>query len=43
MDRSKALEKARALVARMTVEEKISQLRYDAPPVERLDIPAYNW
>lgn len=43
MDRKKALEKARALVARMTVEEKASQLRYDAPAVPRLGIPAYNW
>ena len=43
MDRSKALEKARALVARMTLEEKASQLRYDAPPIPRLGIPAYNW
>ena len=43
MDRSKALEKARALVARMTVEEKASQLRYDAPAIPRLGIPAYNW
>ena len=43
MDRTRALEKARALVARMTVEEKASQMRYDAPAIERLGIPAYNW
>ncbi len=43
MDRSQAREKARALVARMTLEEKISQLRYDAPAIERLGVPAYNW
>ena len=43
MDRTKALEKARALVAQMTVEEKISQLRYDAPGIPRLGIPTYNW
>ena len=43
MDRTKALEKARALVAQMTVEEKISQLRYDAPAIPRLGIPTYNW
>ena len=27
----------------MTVDEAASQLRYDAPAVERLGIPAYNW
>ena len=27
----------------MTVEEQASQLRYDAPAVKRLGIPAYNW
>lgn len=43
MDRSSAIAKARALVARMTPEEKMSQLRYDAPPIPRLGIPAYNW
>ncbi len=43
MDRRQAREKARALVAQMTLEEKASQLRYDAPAVERLGIPAYNW
>ncbi|MCB0643615.1 MAG: glycosyl hydrolase, partial [Phaeodactylibacter sp.] len=31
------------LISRMTLEEKIGQLRYDAQAVERLDIPAYNW
>ncbi|MBR3823805.1 MAG: glycoside hydrolase family 3 C-terminal domain-containing protein [Lachnospiraceae bacterium] len=27
----------------MTVEEKASQLRYDAPAIPRLNVPAYNW
>lgn len=27
----------------MTLEEKASQLRYDAPAIKRLGIPAYNW
>ncbi len=36
-------ERAKKLVAQMTVEEKASQLRYDAPPINRLGIPAYNW
>ena len=41
--RNKAKQKARDLVSRMTVEERASQLRYDAPAIERLNIPAYNW
>lgn len=36
-------ERARDLVSQMTIEEKASQLRFDAPAVERLGIPAYNW
>lgn len=36
-------ERARDLVSRMTLEEKASQLRYDAPAVNRLGIPRYNW
>ena len=31
------------LVSRMTLEEKISQMMYDAPAIERLGIPKYNW
>ena len=27
----------------MTVEERAGQLRFDAPAIERLGIPAYNW
>ena len=42
-DRTEAAAKAKELVGRMTLEEKASQLRYDAPAVERLGIPAYNW
>lgn len=37
------LEEARQLVDKMTVEEVASQLKYDAPAIERLGIPAYNW
>ena len=43
MDRKIAYEKAKALVAQMTLEEKASQLRYDSPAIDRLGIPAYNW
>lgn len=31
------------LIARLTLEEKCSQLRYDSPAIERLGIPEYNW
>ncbi len=31
------------LVARLTLEEKVSQLIDVAPAIPRLDIPAYNW
>ncbi|MBE5804564.1 MAG: glycoside hydrolase family 3 protein [Clostridiales bacterium] len=43
MDRNEARAKAKALVAQMTLEEKASQLRYDAPAIPRLGVPAYNW
>ena len=42
-DRTEAKAKAKELVSRMTLEEKASQLRYNAPAIERLGIPAYNW
>ena len=41
--RAQARERARELVGQMTIEERASQLRYDAPAIERLHIPAYNW
>lgn len=43
MDRYEARERAKELVARMTAEEKMSQLLYNAPAIDRLGIPAYNW
>lgn len=43
MTREQARAKAHELVEKMTLEEKASQLRYDAPAIERLGIPAYNW
>lgn len=32
-----------SLISQMTVDEKISQMMNDAPAIERLGIPAYNW
>ena len=43
MTREEARRKAEELVSRMTVEERAGQLRFDAPAIERLGIPAYNW
>jgi len=42
-NREKARKRAEELVGRMTLEEKASQLKYDAPAIPRLGIPAYNW
>ncbi|MDR0537919.1 MAG: glycoside hydrolase family 3 C-terminal domain-containing protein [Tannerellaceae bacterium] len=36
-------ERVNDLVSRLTVEEKISQMLNNAPAIERLGIPAYNW
>jgi beta-glucosidase len=36
-------ERVNDLISRMTLEEKVSQMVYNAPSIERLDIPEYNW
>ncbi len=36
-------ERVQLLIDEMTIEEKISQLTYDAAPIERLGVPEYNW
>ncbi len=36
-------ERAKELVAQMTLAEKIAQMKYDAPEIKRLGVPAYNW
>ncbi len=38
-----AKERARILVAQMTLPEKIAQMLHKAPPIPRLEVPAYNW
>ncbi len=43
MTRERARQLAEELVGRMTPEEKAGQLRFDAPAIDRLGIPAYNW
>lgn len=41
--RSQAVEKAKEIVAEMTIDEKIKQLNYQSPGIERLDIADYNY
>ena len=36
-------ERVNDLVSRMTLEEKIAQMVNDAPAIERLGVPRYNW
>jgi beta-glucosidase len=36
-------ERARDLVSKLTLEEKVGQMMYNAPEISRLNIPAYNW
>ena len=43
MNRAEAKRKAEALVAQMNIIEAASQLRFDAPAIDRLGVPAYNW
>ncbi|MGW8205194.1 glycoside hydrolase family 3 C-terminal domain-containing protein (plasmid) [Sphingomonas bisphenolicum] len=35
--------KARAIVGKLSLDEKVAQLLNTAPAIPRLDIPAYNW
>ena len=43
MNFEEAYKKASKLVAKMTAEEKMSQLLFDSPAIERLGINEYNW
>jgi beta-glucosidase len=36
-------ERVTDLVSRMTLEEKVSQMLFDAPALERLGVPKHNW
>ena len=43
MTYKEAKKRAKEIVAKMTVEEKASQLLYNSPAIERLGINEYNW
>lgn len=43
MDKITAKQRAKELVAKMTVEERMTQLLYNSPAIERLGIKEYNW
>ncbi len=43
MNQTDFAARARELVSHMTLSEKISQMTNNAPAIERLNIPAYNW
>ena len=44
LDTSRSFEdRAAALVAQMTLEEKAAQMQNDSPAIERLGLPAYDW
>ena len=36
-------ERVEDLISRMTLAEKVSQMVHDAPAIERLGVPKYNW
>jgi beta-glucosidase len=36
-------ERVDDLISRMTLEEKVAQMQYGAPAIDRLGLPAYNW
>jgi beta-glucosidase len=36
-------QRAKDLVSRMTLEEKVTQMVYISPAIPRLGVPAYNW
>ncbi len=43
MDLNAARQTAKRLVSQMTAEEKMSQLLFESPAIERLGIHEYNW
>ena len=38
-----ARRQAKVIVDQMTIDEKIGQIKYEAPAIERLNIPEYNY
>ena len=43
-DPSKTItDRVEDLISKMTIEEKVSQLMFESPAIERLGVPKYNW
>ena len=38
-----ARRQAKVIVDQMTIDEKIGQIKYEAPAIDRLNIPEYNY
>jgi beta-glucosidase len=43
MNREEREKRIKGMISKMTLEEKVSQLSYNAPTVESAGIPKYNW
>lgn len=43
VNHEKCRSQAVKLISQMTIDEKIGQLTYQSPAIERLGIPSYNW
>ncbi len=43
MNYEEAVKRAEILVSQMTAEEKMSQLLFNSPAIDRLNISSYNW
>lgn len=41
--RLRAIEEAKNIVSKMTIDEKIEQLNYDSPGIDRLNVKEYNY
>src|SRR4051812_44162442 len=42
-DTQTPVDRARDLIARMTLDQKVRQMQNNAPAIPELQVPAYNW